>query len=81
MWSIPGHSSGVTSVAISQDGKFVISGSEDRTVREWDAETGLITGGPFITVPFDHVEGSLRALNTICRMNRNVSPKRSVGLA
>lgn len=40
-----GHIGRVTSVAISQDGKFIVSGS-DNTVRRWDAETGLSIGDP-----------------------------------
>ena len=35
-----GHENVVTSVAVSADGNFVVSGSEDRTVRVWDAKTG-----------------------------------------
>ena len=34
------HKRAVTSVAISPDGKTIISGSEDNTVQVWDAQTG-----------------------------------------
>jgi WD40 repeat protein len=48
--SSQGHSKGtalVTSVAFSPDGKRVVSGSRDKTIRVWDAETGAVVSGPF----------------------------------
>jgi WD40 repeat protein len=36
-----GHSQGVHSVAISPDGKTVLSGSDDGTLRHWDLESGI----------------------------------------
>lgn len=35
-----GHSGGVNACAYSPDGRRVLSGSDDRTLREWDASTG-----------------------------------------
>lgn len=39
-----GHTSYVWCVAFSPDGKRIVSGSDDLTVRIWDAETGLQVG-------------------------------------
>jgi WD40 repeat protein len=36
----------VWSVAYSPDGRHIISGSDDKTIRMWDAETGLAVGKP-----------------------------------
>jgi WD40 repeat protein len=41
--TLEGHSGGVTSVAFSPDGKRIVSGSYDNTVKVWDAETGQET--------------------------------------
>ena len=38
--TLTGHSREVTSVAYSPDGKHIVSGSYDRTVKVWDAATG-----------------------------------------
>ena len=35
-----GHAIGVTSVTFSSDGKFLVSGSGDKTVKLWDVQTG-----------------------------------------
>ena len=40
------HEGSVTSVAINTDGRKVVSGSDDTTVRLWDAETGIAVGVP-----------------------------------
>ncbi|TDL22886.1 hypothetical protein BD410DRAFT_788264 [Rickenella mellea] len=45
--SFEGHTLGVSSVAISQDGKLIVSGSGDGTIRVWDVETGNVVSGPF----------------------------------
>lgn len=42
-----GHSEGVTSIAFSSDGKHLVSGSIDTTVRLWDANTAQPIGDPF----------------------------------
>ena len=38
--TLRGHSGDVNSVAYSPDGKHVLSGSDDKTVKIWDAQTG-----------------------------------------
>jgi WD40 repeat protein len=42
-----GRTSVVSSVMFSPDGKHVVSGSWDSTIRVWDAETGYVVSGPF----------------------------------
>ena len=44
---LQGHAEGVTSVAFSQDGKYIISGSLDNTIRLWNAQTGKLVSDPF----------------------------------
>jgi WD40 repeat protein len=36
----------VRSVSYSPDGRHIVSGSDDKTIRIWDAETGAAVGGP-----------------------------------
>jgi WD40 repeat protein len=43
---LEGHTDWVSSVAYSPDGRHIISGSDDKTIRMWDAETGLAVGKP-----------------------------------
>ena len=39
---LQGHTDDVNHIAFSPDGKKILSGSEDNTVRLWDTETGLL---------------------------------------
>ncbi|KIM90604.1 hypothetical protein PILCRDRAFT_1868 [Piloderma croceum F 1598] len=41
-----GHIKWVRSVAFSQHGRHIVSGSDDKTIRVWDAETGDVVVGP-----------------------------------
>ncbi|KIN97133.1 hypothetical protein M404DRAFT_37720, partial [Pisolithus tinctorius Marx 270] len=43
---LQGHASEVQSVAFSPDGKRIVSGSRDKTVRVWDVEGGVQIGNP-----------------------------------
>ena len=43
---LPGHTDSVLSVAVSPDGGRIVSGSDDSTVRIWDAQTGEPIGQP-----------------------------------
>ncbi len=39
MKSLEGHSDSVSTVLYSIDGKYIISGSDDNTIKIWDAKT------------------------------------------
>jgi WD40 repeat protein/tRNA A-37 threonylcarbamoyl transferase component Bud32 len=41
------HKDRVLALAFSRDGKMLLTGSEDQTVRLWDSETGLPLGMPY----------------------------------
>jgi WD40 repeat protein len=45
-YTLKGHSSFVSSVAISPDGKHVVSGSWDKLVKIWNAKTGAEVHNP-----------------------------------
>ena len=42
----PGHSRMVTSVAFSEDGKRIVSGSQDKLVKIWNSQTGAEVCNP-----------------------------------
>ncbi|MFM6255198.1 MAG: WD40 repeat domain-containing protein, partial [Dolichospermum sp.] len=39
-FTLKGHSNSVNAIAVTPDGKTVISGSSDNTIKIWDLETG-----------------------------------------
>ena len=45
--NLQGHTDVVQSVAYSPDGKYIVSGSDDKTIRVWDATTGETVAGSF----------------------------------
>ena len=45
--TLQGHTSYVSSVAYSPDGRHIVSGSDDKTIRVWNATTGQCVAGPF----------------------------------
>ncbi|KAJ3200265.1 hypothetical protein HDU82_009040, partial [Entophlyctis luteolus] len=40
--TLEGHTDGVLSVAVSRDGKWIVSGSYDSTIKVWDAASGAL---------------------------------------
>jgi WD40 repeat protein len=40
--SLEGHTHGVWAVAVSPDGRFIVSGSSDGTVKVWELESGRL---------------------------------------
>ncbi len=44
---LSGHTAAVNCAAFSPDGKHIVSGSEDKTVRVWHADTGNSLSAPF----------------------------------
>ncbi|RXW13019.1 hypothetical protein EST38_g12835 [Candolleomyces aberdarensis] len=48
LFELQGHRGLVWSVAISPDGKRIVSGSRDNTIRIWDMETGAQVGEPLL---------------------------------
>ena len=49
--ALDGHTDQVTSTSFSLDGKRIVSGSLDKTVKIWDVETGaLVRNLPGTTV-------------------------------
>lgn len=43
-----GHHDSVSSVAFSPDGRFIVSGSKDHTLKLWDASTGGLLATYFV---------------------------------
>ena len=54
---LQGHTSSVSSVAFSPDGRHIVSGSQDYTIQVWDAQTGAQVGNP--------LEGHTKSVNSV----------------
>jgi WD40 repeat protein len=61
--TLGGHTDYVRSVAYSPDGKHVVSGSEDNTVKVWDAVTGEEVSHGVLSSPYRLL---LRTLELTC---------------
>ena len=55
--AIQGHTDSVNSVAFSPDGRVIVSGSSDQTIRVWDAQTGGQVSKP--------LQGHTNAVNSV----------------
>ena len=53
---LKGHTDSVNSVAFSSDGTWIVSGSDDKSVRVWDASTG---------VELKELKGHTRSVNSV----------------
>ena len=57
VYTLQGHINAVSSVAYSPDGRHIVSGSWDNTIRVWNATTGQCVAGPF--------QGHTREVNSV----------------
>ena len=67
-----GHSLGVTGIAVSPDGRWIASGSDDDTIRLWPMPD--LSAPPLHTLPYDELLAKLRTLT-----NLRVVPKPGSG--
>ncbi|HEX5144430.1 MAG TPA: WD40 repeat domain-containing protein, partial [Mycobacterium sp.] len=73
-----GHDAGIGDVAVSGDGKYVVSGSLDASMRVWDTKSAAAVGDPFRTDGQSVATLAIRADRRILSMNMNLSPDKTV---
>jgi len=56
-----GHELEISSVAVSPDGKWIASGSQDRPIRLWP----MPEGPPFQTLPYEEILERIRGLQNL----------------
>ena len=64
---LEGHSNLVCAVAFSSDGKLVVSGFDDDTVKLWDAATGALQQALKVDVVFRYDPGTLTVFGFISK--------------
>ena len=64
-----GHEGNVLSVACSPDGRRIISGSDDRTIRVWDADHGAL---------LSRVSADIKAGSVVLRKARRTADRQRV---
>ena len=70
---MPGHQNGIGDVAVTDDGRFIASGSLDATLRFWDAESGLPVGDPLSADKQSIATLTMRSDSAHLSMNMNLS--------
>jgi WD40 repeat protein len=75
---MPGHRDIVDDVAVSSDGKLIVSGSKDATLRFWDADSGQPVGDPLTADSQSVATLVLSADRRILSSKINLSPDETV---
>jgi WD40 repeat protein len=75
---MPGHQGGVGDLAVTGDGKFIISGSMDSTLRFWDSKSGSPVGDPLTADSQSIATLTVRSDRRILSMDINLSADQTV---